>query len=202
MCFNFLSQNEQKSCSPHVTSRTANDCFFFVARLHKPKPKLNKKISCYNTEKGDKTHFQSFNHQTSSCATARLRYVDILRHVLLFVSSIQNIHELRFPALQFQDAKYRVPEPSPQHLHCGVWDRHLCLHPQPPLLLLLNTVGSMHPSGLKLFCIVMKYICFSFDGLWCQSSMLVFFCLKTPHLQTHICSALQPQCVTCGHCVE
>uniref|UniRef100_A0AAZ3PER1 Ring finger protein 24 n=1 Tax=Oncorhynchus tshawytscha TaxID=74940 RepID=A0AAZ3PER1_ONCTS len=33
---------------------------------------------------------------------------------------------------------YWVPEPSPQHLHCGVWDRHLCLHPQPSLLLLLD----------------------------------------------------------------
>lgn len=32
---------------------------------------------------------------------------------LSFVSLYQNIHELRFPTLQFQDAKYRVPEPSP-----------------------------------------------------------------------------------------
>lgn len=32
---------------------------------------------------------------------------------LSFVSVYQNIHELRFPTLQFQDAKYRVPEPSP-----------------------------------------------------------------------------------------
>lgn len=67
-----------------------------------------------------------------------------------FSLSIQNIHELRFPSLQFQDAKYRVPESSPKYLHCGVWDSHLCLHPQPPLLLLLNKVTPMHLLALDL----------------------------------------------------
>ncbi|KAJ8001198.1 hypothetical protein DPEC_G00188810, partial [Dallia pectoralis] len=51
-----------------------------------------------------------------------------------------NIHELRLPALQFQDAEHRVPEPSPQYLHCGIWDGHLCIYPQPSLLLLLDKI--------------------------------------------------------------
>uniref|UniRef100_A0AAZ3STH3 Ring finger protein 24 n=1 Tax=Oncorhynchus tshawytscha TaxID=74940 RepID=A0AAZ3STH3_ONCTS len=38
---------------------------------------------------------------------------------------------------------YRVSEPSSQHLHCGVWDRHLCLHSQPSLLLLLDKTVSV-----------------------------------------------------------
>lgn len=65
------------------------------------------------------------------------------------------IHELRFTALQFQDAKYRVPEPSPQYLHCGLWDGHFRLHPQPTLLLLPDSVTA--PGTQRALCIQAGY---------------------------------------------
>lgn len=52
----------------------------------------------------------------------------------------QPTHELRLPALQFQDAEHRVPEPASQHIHRGFWHSHLRLHPQSALLLLLDQV--------------------------------------------------------------
>lgn len=87
-----------------------------------------------------------FFHYWSSFVWYSIKH--ILCFCLVFPLSKQNIHELRFPTLQFQDAKYRVPEPSLEHLHCGVWDSHLCLYPQPSLLLLFNKVGAMCHLGL------------------------------------------------------
>lgn len=53
---------------------------------------------------------------------------------------VRPTHELGLPALQFQDAEHRVPEPSSQHIHRGFWHGHLRLHPQFALLLLLDQV--------------------------------------------------------------
>ncbi|KAM6266855.1 RING finger protein 24 isoform 2-T6 [Spheniscus humboldti] len=50
----------------------------------------------------------------------------------------QPTHELGLPALQFQDAEHRVPEPASQHIHRGFRHGHLRLHPQFALLLLLD----------------------------------------------------------------
>ncbi|KAM9580583.1 RING finger protein 24 isoform 1-T1 [Guaruba guarouba] len=47
-------------------------------------------------------------------------------------------HELGLPALQFQDAEHRVPEPASQHIHRGFRHGHLRLHPQFALLLLFD----------------------------------------------------------------
>jgi len=64
--------------------------------------------------------------------------------MFLYLSSLsfsdQVIHDLRFTALHFQDAEYRVSEPSPQYLHCCLWDSHFRLHPQSTLLLLPDSV--------------------------------------------------------------
>lgn len=37
-------------------------------------------------------------------------------------------------------AAHHLPGPAPQHLHGHIWNRHLCLHPEPHLLLLLHQV--------------------------------------------------------------
>lgn len=61
----------------------------------------------------------------------------------LFSLSSQPTHELRFPALQFQDAEHRVPEPASQHIYRGFWHGHLRLHPQFTVLLLLDQVREL-----------------------------------------------------------
>lgn len=65
------------------------------------------------------------------------------------------IHDLRFTALQFQDAEYRVPKPSSQYLHCRLWDGHIRLHPQLTLLLLPNSVTA--PGTQRALCIQAGY---------------------------------------------
>lgn len=39
------------------------------------------------------------------------------------------------------NAAHHLPGPAPQHLHGHLRDGHLCLHPQPHLLLLLHQVS-------------------------------------------------------------
>lgn len=62
---------------------------------------------------------------------------------------LQPTHELGLPALQFQDAEHRVPEPASQHIHRGFWHGHLRLHPQFALLLLLDQVRERSPAAFK-----------------------------------------------------
>lgn len=66
-----------------------------------------------------------------------------------FSLSPQPTHELRLPALQFQDAEHRVPEPASQHIHRGFRHSHLRLHPQFALLLLLDQVRKHSPAAVK-----------------------------------------------------
>lgn len=67
----------------------------------------------------------------------------------VFSLSPQPTHELGLPALQFQDAEHRVPEPASQHIHRGFWHSHLRLHPQFALLLLLDQVREFSPAAFN-----------------------------------------------------
>lgn len=70
-------------------------------------------------------------------------------HIRVFSLSPQPTHELGLPALQFQDAEHRVPEPASQHIHRGFWHGHLRLHPQFALLLLLDQVRASLPAAFN-----------------------------------------------------
>jgi len=93
--------------------------------------------------------------------------------------SIQTIHEHRFQAPHFQDAKHRVPEPSSQYLHCCVWDGHLRLHPQPALLLLPDKVSSrntrhahrLDPGDVWLLC---HRVTVMFGPCWAKGTYCYF----------------------------
>lgn len=64
----------------------------------------------------------------------------------VFSLSLQPTHELGLPALQFQDAEHRIPEPASEHIHCGFRHSHLRLYPQFALLLLLDQVREFSPT--------------------------------------------------------
>ncbi|XP_075564799.1 RING finger protein 24 isoform X1 [Pelecanus crispus] len=68
---------------------------------------------------------------------------------------VRPTHELGLPALQFQDAEHRVPEPASQHIHCGFRHGHLRLHPQFALLLLLDQAQT--PSTQRALCLQTGY---------------------------------------------